>query len=166
MGPEQPPYAGAVTAPWQAGLETDTLGMLVTACGREGIDLHHMFLQYSNGSEFMLASQFYTLAWRAMLLEDSNNVDDFFKMALGRPYCASFGFGVDRFMSALARICDNLSFTQEVPIRDTVQIVVDKHLKTLRLGVMPPLGRHARTLTWRAPLHHPANAGLYTNRAN
>ena len=44
-----------------------------------GIDLHHTFLQYSQGAEFMLASQFYTLAWRAMLLEDSNNVDDFFK---------------------------------------------------------------------------------------
>jgi len=162
--PEQPAYAGATTQPWQRGLEQETVRMLRDTSRAAGIELQHAYMEFTNGSQFMLASQFYLFAWRCMLIEDSNDLDNFFKMALNRPYSASFTFGFDRFVSALARICDNISFTQEVPLPETIQIIVDKHLSCIRLDVLKPLIKHEPPLAWRAPLQRPANEGLYRNQ--
>jgi len=121
----------------------------------------------------MTAKQFYELSWDAMLMQDSANVSGYFEMCLLSPYKQSLKIGYDKFLSALARIIDNLVVTQQKSPQECAELLCRYHLAPTVLGgrdayyYMGPKGSSSpgRSGPARAHMGHPtsgiARTGLH-----
>ena len=136
------------------------------------LDLRECFLCYANGSELMSASMFQKFAWDAMLMQDSSDVEGFFKMALQSRYKATLKINYDRFLAALARVIENLAATQGYPLEKCAELLCHYHIgPTVTSGrehyyYMGPQGSEApdRRGPPRPDMGHPRQGAARTGR--